>query len=355
MSQAALLSVRDLKVHFPVRIGGLFGRIVPVKAVDGVSFDLRAGETLGVVGESGCGKSTLGRAILQLIPPSAGAVIWLGERIDSLSQRQMRAKREDMQIIFQDPLASLDPRMTIGDIIAEPLRTFQPELGRAEARARARDMLVKVGLLPQMINRYPHEFSGGQCQRIGVARAMILRPKLIVCDEPVSALDVSIQAQIVNLLMELQREFALSLIFISHNLSVVRHISHRILVLYLGRVMELADRDQLYRNPRHPYTQALVSAVPIPDPDLERRKERIVLAGDLPSPLAPPSGCVFRTRCPYATELCAEDIPPLDLVEPGHQAACHHWQAIAAGEKKVTGRLGDMPVAPEGARPDSGQ
>jgi oligopeptide transport system ATP-binding protein len=301
MSEPALLSVRDLKVHFHVRVGGLFGKTVPVKAVDGVSFDLRPGETLGVVGESGCGKSTLGRAILRLIPPTDGAVIWLGERLDSLSHGAMRAKREDMQIIFQDPLASLDPRMTIGDVIAEPLRTFQPKLSRKEVRARVEDMLAKVGLSPHMINRYPHEFSGGQCQRVGVARAMILRPRLIVCDEPVSALDVSIQAQIVNLLMELQREFHLSLIFISHNLSVVRHISHRILVLYLGRVMELADRDQLYRNPRHPYTQALVSAVPIPDPDLERQKERLVLSGDLPSPLAPPSGCVFRTRCPYAT------------------------------------------------------
>jgi oligopeptide transport system ATP-binding protein len=263
----------------------------------------------------------------------------------------MRAKREDMQIIFQDPLASLDPRMTIGDIIAEPLRTFQPKLGRKEVRARIEDMLAKVGLSPHMINRYPHEFSGGQCQRIGVARAMILRPRLIVCDEPVSALDVSIQAQIVNLLMELQREFGLSLIFISHNLSVVRHISHRILVLYLGRVMELADRDQLYRNPRHPYTQALVSAVPIPDPDLERQKERIVLSGDLPSPLAPPSGCVFRTRCPYATSICAEDVPPLDLVESGHQAACHWWREIAAGEKEMTGPLGGAPVAADGVHP----
>ena len=351
MSDAALLSVRDLKVHFPVRVGGLFGRVVPVKAVDGVSFDLRPGETLGVVGESGCGKSTLGRAILQLIPPTGGTVLWLGERIEGLSQSQMRAKREDMQIIFQDPLASLDPRMTIGDIIAEPLRTFQPKLGRKEVRARIEDMLAKVGLSPHMINRYPHEFSGGQCQRIGVARAMILKPRLIVCDEPVSALDVSIQAQIVNLLMELQREFGLSLIFISHNLSVVRHISHRILVLYLGRVMELADRDQLYRNPRHPYTQALVSAVPIPDPDLERQKERIVLSGDLPSPLAPPSGCVFRTRCPYATAICAEDVPPLDLVESGHQAACHWWREVASGDKEMTGPLGGAPVAADGIHP----
>ena len=252
MSDAALLSVRDLKVHFPVRVGGLFGRVVPVKAVDGVSFDLKPGETLGVVGESGCGKSTLGRAILQLIPPTGGTVLWLGERIEGLSQSQMRAKREDMQIIFQDPLASLDPRMTIGDIIAEPLRTFQPKLGRKEVRARIEDMLAKVGLSPHMINRYPHEFSGGQCQRIGVARAMILKPRLIVCDEPVSALDVSIQAQIVNLLDDLQDEFGLTYLFVAHDLSVVRHISHRILVLYLGRVMELADRDQLYRNPRHP-------------------------------------------------------------------------------------------------------
>jgi oligopeptide transport system ATP-binding protein len=354
MSGAALLSVRDLKVHFPVRVGGLFGKIIPVKAVDGVSFDLRPGETLGVVGESGCGKSTLGRAILQLIPTTDGAVVWLGERIDSLSRHDMRAKREDMQIIFQDPLASLDPRMTIGDVIAEPLRTFQPKLSRKEVRARVEDMLAKVGLSPHMINRYPHEFSGGQCQRVGVARAMILRPRLIVCDEPVSALDVSIQAQIVNLLMDLQREFHLSLIFISHNLSVVRHISHRILVLYLGRVMELADRDQLYRNPRHPYTQALVSAVPIPDPDLERQKERLVLTGDLPSPLAPPSGCVFRTRCPYATSICAEDVPPLDLIEPGHQAACHWWREIAAGEKERTGPLGEVTVAADGIHPAPG-
>jgi oligopeptide transport system ATP-binding protein len=337
-----------------VRVGGLFGKIIPVKAVDGVSFDLRPGETLGVVGESGCGKSTLGRAILQLIPTTDGAVVWLGERIDSLSRHDMRAKREDMQIIFQDPLASLDPRMTIGDVIAEPLRTFQPKLSRKEVRARVEDMLAKVGLSPHMINRYPHEFSGGQCQRVGVARAMILRPRLIVCDEPVSALDVSIQAQIVNLLMDLQREFHLSLIFISHNLSVVRHISHRILVLYLGRVMELADRDQLYRNPRHPYTQALVSAVPIPDPDLERQKERLVLTGDLPSPLAPPSGCVFRTRCPYATSICAEDVPPLDLIEPGHQAACHWWREIAAGEKERTGPLGEVTVAADGIHPAPG-
>jgi oligopeptide transport system ATP-binding protein len=228
--------------------------------------------------------------------------------------------------VFQDPLASLDPRMTVGDIIAEPLLTHEPQLGTNEVKARVADMLAKTGLSPQMINRYPHEFSGGQCQRIGIARAMILRPRLIVCDEPVSALDVSIRAQIVNLLMRLQREFGLSPLFISHDLSVVRHISHRILVLYLGRMMELADRDALYRAPRHPYTKALISAVPIPDPKLERQKRRIVLAGDLPSPLAPPSGCVFRTRCPLALELCAREVPPIERIAPGHEVACHRWR-----------------------------
>jgi oligopeptide transport system ATP-binding protein len=233
-----------------------------------------------------------------------------------------------MQIVFQDPLASLNPRMTVGDIIAEPLLTHEPRLGKDEVRARVEDMLAKTGLLPQMINRYPHEFSGGQCQRIGIARAMILGPKLIVCDEPVSALDVSIRAQIVNLLMRLQREFGLALLFISHDLAVVRHISHRILVLYLGRTMELADRDALYAAPRHPYTKALISAVPIPDPRLERGKQRMVLTDDLPSPLAPPSGCVFRTRCPLAIERCAREVPPIAQIAPGHQVACHRWREV---------------------------
>jgi len=258
MSEAALLSVRDLKVHFPVRLGGLFGTIVPVKAVDGVSFDLKPGETLGVVGESGCGKSTLGRAVLQLIPPTDGAVLWLGERIDGLSQSEMRAKREDMQIIFQDPLASLDPRMTIGDIIAEPLHNFQPKLGRKAARAQVEDMLAKVGLLPHMINRYPHEFSGGQRQRIGIARALALQPELIVCDEPISALDVSIQAQIVNLLVELQKQFNLTYLFISHDLSMVRHICDRVAVMYLGVIVEIANKNDFYHHPLHPYTRALL-------------------------------------------------------------------------------------------------
>jgi oligopeptide transport system ATP-binding protein len=323
---APLLSVTDLKVHFRIG-GGLLARRPPaiLKAVDGVNFELRPGETLGLVGESGCGKSTLGRAVLRLLPQAAGRVVWLGEDLSRLSPEAMRQKRQEMQIIFQDPLASLNPRMTVGEIIAEPIKTFQPNLPTAQIKTRVQEMMAKVGLLPNQINRYPHEFSGGQCQRIGIARAMINNPKLIVCDEPVSALDVSIQAQIVNLLMDLQRETGMALIFISHNLSVVRHISHRIMVLYLGRVVELADRDRLYRNPRHPYTQALISAVPIPDPEVERSRRRVVLTGDLPSPLNPPSGCLFRTRCPKATGLCARSAPPLDEIERDHRVACHHW------------------------------
>jgi oligopeptide transport system ATP-binding protein len=325
----ALLKVEDIAVHFPIAVGGLLRRrYLPLKAVDGVSFELQPGETLGIVGESGCGKSTLGRAVLRLIEPSAGRVVWLGDDLGTLNAEALRRHRRAMQIVFQDPLAALDPRMTIGDIIAEPLLTHEPGLGRAEVKARVKDMLAETGLSPQMINRYPHEFSGGQCQRIGIARAMILRPRLIVCDEPVSALDVSIRAQIVNLLMRLQREFGLSLLFISHDLSVVRHISHRILVLYLGRMMELADRDALYRAPKHPYTKALISAVPLPDPRLERQKQRIVLTGDLPSPLAPPSGCVFRTRCPLAIELCAREVPRIEQIAPGRQVACHRWREV---------------------------
>ena len=324
---APILSVRDLKVHFPIAAGGLLRRhYLPLRAVDGVSFDLGPGETLGVVGESGCGKSTLGRAVLQLIPPTGGQVIWLGENLAGHDSGAMRRHRRDLQIIFQDPLASLDPRMPVGQSIAEPLVTHEPSLTQAEVKTRVQEMMRAVGLLPQMLNRYPHEFSGGQCQRIGIARAMILKPKLIVCDEPVSALDVSIQAQIVNLLMGLQRQFGLSLIFISHNLAVVRHICHRIMVLYLGRMAEIAPRDRIYRQPRHPYTQALISAVPIPDPELEGSRRRIVLKGELPSPLRPPSGCVFRTRCPRATEICAELVPPVETVVPEHDVACHHWR-----------------------------
>ncbi len=280
---APLLSVTDLKVKFLIG-GGFLSRRPPavLKAVDGVSFDLRPGETLGLVGESGCGKSTLGRAVLRLLSNVEGRVVWLGQDLSRLDDEGMRQRRKEMQIIFQDPLASLNPRMPIGEIIAEPLKTFFPDTPAAEVKARVKAMMASVGLLPNQINRYPHEFSGGQCQRIGIARAMINNPKLIICDEPVSALDVSIQAQIVNLLMDLQREKGMALIFISHNLSVVRHISHRIMVLYLGRVAEVADREQLYKNPRHPYTQALISAVPFPDPEKERQRQRLVTQGRHP-------------------------------------------------------------------------
>jgi oligopeptide transport system ATP-binding protein len=320
-----LLTVQDLKVYFEIGGNRLLGRPPGVvKAVDGVSFELRPGETLGLVGESGCGKSTLGRAVLKLLPIHSGRVVWLGQDLAKLEGGALRNVRRDMQIIFQDPLASLNPRMPVGEIIAEPLQTFHPELNRAQVRARVKAIMAKVGLLPNQINRYPHEFSGGQCQRIGIARAMINEPRLIVCDEPVSALDVSIQAQIVNLLMDLQREMGMSLIFISHNLAIVKHISHRVMVLYLGKIMEIADRNSIYNEPLHPYTHALNSAVPIPDPDQERGKSRIVLRGDLPSPLNPPSGCPFRTRCPRATEICAQAMPELLPAKPGHLVACHH-------------------------------
>jgi oligopeptide transport system ATP-binding protein len=320
-----LLTVRDLKVHFAIK-AGLFAPPKMVKAVDGVSFELRPGETLGIVGESGCGKSTLGRGVLQLIQPSAGSVTWQGQEIVGAGRQTLRKLRREMQIIFQDPLAALDPRMTVGAIVGEPLDTFESSLPKSEKTRRVAEAMDRVGLSPRLINRYPHEFSGGQCQRIGIARAMILKPKLIVCDEPVSALDVSIQAQIVNLLKQLQREENLALIFISHNLSVVRRISDRVMVLYLGKIAELADRDAIYRMPRHPYTQALLSAVPIPDPDRERSKKRIHLTGDLPSPINPPSGCVFRTRCPIAAPRCADRAPALEIAGPGHEVSCLRWQ-----------------------------
>jgi oligopeptide transport system ATP-binding protein len=319
-----LLSVKDLKVHFPVR-GGLLGASKSLKAVDGVSFDVFPGETLGIVGESGSGKSTIGRAVLQLIKPTSGRVAWLGKNIAGHSRAQMKPHRREMQIVFQDPLASLNPRMTAGDIIAEPLDTFEPGLAPAERKRRVQEIMDKVGLLPLMINRYPHEFSGGQNQRIGIARAMILKPKLIVADEPVSSLDVSIRAQIINLLADLQKEMGVALIFISHDLAVVRHVSHRVLVLYLGKVMELAEAGVLLSRPRHPYTQALLSAAPIPDPAVERGKKRILIEGDLPSPMNPPSGCVFRTRCPIAQAICAKDVPALEARggAADHVVACH--------------------------------
>lgn len=324
-SNAPILKVRGLKVYFPIQSGGLLKKTIPLKAVDGIDFDLYEGETLGVVGESGCGKSTLGRGVLQLLELTAGQVVWRGNQIENLSPPAMKKYRKELQIIFQDPLASLNPRMTIGDIIAEPLTVHFPELSTREKKEKVEEIMDLVGLLPLMINRYPHEFSGGQCQRIGVARAMILKPSLIVCDEPVSALDVSIQAQIINLIKNLQEQFGLSLIFISHDLSIVRHISHRIMVLYLGNSMEIADKETLYSNPLHPYTRALISAVPIPDPLKERNKQRVVLQGDLPSPLSPPSGCVFRTRCPIAEDICSKEKPELISAEKNHQVACHFW------------------------------
>ncbi len=324
MTREPILSVENLKVHFPMG-GSLFSRPRPLKAVDGVSFDVFPGETLGIVGESGSGKSTIGRAVLQLIKPTAGYVAWLGKDIAGHSRSQMKPYRREMSIVFQDPLASLNPRMTAGDIIAEPLDTFEPGLIPDERKKRVQEIMRQVGLLPQMVNRYPHEFSGGQNQRIGIARAMILKPKLIVADEPVSSLDVSIRAQIINLLADLQKATGVALMFISHDLAVVRHVSHRVLVLYLGKVMELAEAGVLLTKPRHPYTQALLSAAPVPDPAVERAKKRILLEGDLPSPLNPPSGCVFRTRCPIAQAKCAEEVPALEARggADGQLAACH--------------------------------
>ena len=321
-----LISVENIKVQFDVYPRGSMPWTKPdkLKAVDGVSFELFEGETLGIVGESGCGKSTLARAIIRLLPALDGKALWMGEQdILQTTDREMNEIRRSVQMIYQDPLASLNPRMTIGQIIAEPLTTHYPDTPKQEVRDRVKEMIKKVGLLPNQINRYPHEFSGGQCQRIGIARALILKPKLIICDEPVSALDVSIQAQVINLLMEIQQEMGLSLIFIAHDLSVVRHISNRIMVLYLGNVAEVSPAEELYLNPRHPYTQALISAVPIPDPEIEKNKKMILLEGDLPSPLDPPSGCVFRTRCPKVQALCAEQKPLLENDGKDHFVACH--------------------------------
>jgi len=321
-----LLSVSDLKVQFDIYPKGAMPWTSPdkLKAVDGISFSLKEGETLGIVGESGCGKSTLARALIKLIPAHEGKVLWMGQHdILEASKTELLDIRRQAQMIYQDPLASLNPRMTIGQIIAEPLITHYPKTKKGDVKKQVQDMMLKVGLLPNQINRYPHEFSGGQCQRIGIARALILNPKLIICDEPVSALDVSVQAQVINLLMELQNELGMSLIFIAHDLSVVRHISTRIMVLYLGNVAEVSPANDLYENPKHPYTQALISAVPIPDPVAEKNKDIILLEGDLPSPLSPPSGCVFRTRCPKTQQLCATTKPALESNDSDHFVACH--------------------------------
>ncbi len=329
MKSEPVLRVQDLAVHFEIQEGSLFRSQTHVlKAVNGVSFDLKAGETLGVVGESGCGKSTLARAVLGLIRPKRGRVMWLGENLAELDDEELRKKRKELQIVFQDPLASLNPRMTVGDIIAEPLWTFFPKFARVQVEERVRGMMKMVGLLPNQINRYPHEFSGGQCQRIGIARALVLNPKLIVCDEPVSALDVSIQAQIINLLKDLQKKLNLSLIFIAHDLSVVKHISDRVMVMYLGRTMEISQRKALYRKPLHPYTSALVKAVPIPDPKLARKQPDTGLTGDMPSPLNPPKGCVFHTRCPYMVKRCELDVPALRRMENDDWVACHRAEEL---------------------------
>ena len=324
-----ILSVRDLSVTFDVRRPGSWPWTPARKlhAVSEVSFDLAPGECLGVVGESGSGKSTLARAIVGTVPSSGGNIMFEGADLANMDPRQRRVHRRDVQMIFQDPLAALNPRMTVGDIIAEPLVTHEPNTPRKEVKARVRALMDKVGLLPNLINRYPHEFSGGQCQRIGIARALILNPKLLICDEPVSALDVSVQAQVINLLMDLQRDMGLSMIFIAHDLSVVKHISDRTLVLYLGRVMETANSATLTTAPEHPYSQALIQSVPIPDPVLERARPRPILEGELPSPLSPPSGCVFRTRCPKAQASCAGARPVLQDLGHGHQVACPFHEA----------------------------
>lgn len=323
MERKLLLDVQNLSVYFNIIDDKnlFFNKKQTLKAVNNVSFKLYEGETLGVVGESGCGKSTLARAIIGLVKSSAGKIVWLGENLADKNTKQWKPYRSQLQMIFQDPLASLDPRMTIGNIIAEPLKIYQPHLTANEIKEKVKAMMIKVGLLPNLVNRYPHEFSGGQCQRIGIARALIVEPKLIICDEPVSALDVSIQAQVVNLLKSLQKEMNLSLIFIAHDLAVVKHISDRILVMYLGNVVEMGTEKAVYDMPLHPYTKALMSAVPIPDPELERNKSIQLLEGDLPSPINPPSGCVFRTRCPLAYEHCITEKPLLTGTNE-HCVAC---------------------------------
>ena len=319
-----LLDVQNLKMYFPITQGVIIQRhIGDIKAVDDISFSIRAGETMGLVGESGCGKSTTGRAILQLYRPTDGRVYFKGEELTELKGEALRRMRREMQMIFQDPYASLNPRMTVGNIIGEPLEVHNIYSSKAERRERVQELLRIVGLNPYFVNRYPHEFSGGQRQRIGVARALAVNPEFIVCDEPISALDVSIQAQIINLLEDLQAELGLTYLFIAHDLSVVRHISDRIAVMYLGKLAELSDREELYENPLHPYTQALLSAVPIPDPVIEEKRQRIILEGDVPSPANPPKGCNFSTRCPRVMDVCHEVDPEFKDVGGGHWVACH--------------------------------
>jgi oligopeptide transport system ATP-binding protein len=324
----SLVSIQELKVHFDLRGGSAWDRLTGgpsarqiVKAVDGVTVDIRRGETLGLVGESGCGKSTFGRALLRLVDPTSGSVRFRGVDIATLSGRALRAERQHMQMIFQDPYASLDPRMTVGQIISEPIETFRLARG-AEKTKRIMELMSTVGLSARFVNRYPHEFSGGQQQRIGIARALAADPDFIVADEPISALDVSIQAQIINLMEHLQRDRRLTYLFISHDLRAVRHTSDRVAVMYLGKIVELADARQVYADPLMPYTKALISAVPLPDPVFERKRQRVVLKGDVPSPINPPSGCPFHPRCAYAIDACAREVPVLAEIKPQHFAAC---------------------------------
>jgi oligopeptide transport system ATP-binding protein len=328
-----LLSVERLGVSYRVHRGWLRAAAA-LPALRDVSFELREGETLGIVGESGSGKSTLARAIVQLVAPSEGGISWLGQPLSARSADELRTLRAEMQIVFQDPLASLDPRMTVLDIVAEPLSEFRPGLSREERTRLVTAVLERVGLSAGALRRYPHEFSGGQCQRIGIARALILEPRLLVCDEPVSALDVSVQAQIVNLLRRLQRELGLSMLFISHNLALVRHLSQRVLVLYLGRVMEIATQEALFRTPRHPYTQALLAAIPTPDPRQAREQPTTPIAGEMPSPIDPPMGCVFHTRCAWSQARCRNEDPVLEAAASEHRVACWRWREIADEEEK---------------------
>jgi oligopeptide transport system ATP-binding protein len=322
MTSAALIEAKELYKYFPIYAGLTSRHVADVRAVDGVSFTIQEGETLGLVGESGSGKTTIGRLLLRLLPVTKGEIDFEEQNILKMNRGDIRRLRRSVQIIFQDPFASLNPRMSIGEIVAEPIRIHGLATGK-DVDARVRELLGLVGLQPYHANRYPHEFSGGQRQRVGIARALAVQPRFIVCDEPVSALDVSIQAQVINLLEDLQEKFKLTYLFIAHDLSVVRHISTRVAVMYVGKIVELAYRDDLYENPLHPYTQALLSAIPIPDPIVEKRRKRIVLTGDIPSPVNPPSGCRFHTRCPLAFDRCKNEVPPLREYAPGHFAACH--------------------------------